>query len=46
MLGVNMEEADEDDGLDGVCNGNNAAAFERIFDDDLAAEESKAIIIR
>ena len=38
MLGVNIEGED--------TGGAAAAAFERIFDDDIAAEEHKAAMIR
>ena len=39
MLGVNIEDEE-------IENGATSAAFERIFDDDLAAEESKAALMR
>lgn len=41
LLGVNIDDADDAD-----AGGDTARAFERIFDDDVAAEESKAAMIR
>ena len=39
MLGVHIEGADGEDGA-------AQAAFERIFDDDIAAEDQKAMLMR